>query len=661
MQIMEPLRLWWQKRTGEEETPFDGDAPAWVISMVVHVGLLVLLTAIGISITSDRTDLVLSTERIEEIEELQDLDEVFFSEQTTEQIGANSVSGEQAALAMAAVKSDISDVPTPELEAEIGNLVVESPATIAVGPNVSTNMMVRGSASGVGTTGAEGAVDRITHEILLSLEQRKTLVVWVFDKSGSLQRQRDAVVERFDRIYEELGVVEAAGNPAFAKHDDKPLLTSVMAFGKDVQTLTVEPTDDLEEIKAAVASIQNDESGLERVFSAVFEATKKTLTYRMTEENRRNVMIVVFTDEAGDDQEGVDTTVNLCRRYQVPVYVVGVPAPFGRKEVEIKYVDPNPEFDQTPQWIAVHQGPESLRPERVRLFFSGSTRRDQPIDSGFGPYALTRLCYETGGIYFAVHPNRSIGREVRRNETAELSAHLAHFFDPHVMRAYAPDYVTTKEYEQLLMSNKARVALVRAAELTWAAPMAAPQLNFPKQNEAALANLLTEAQQDAAKLEPRIDAIHQVLELGEPDRPKLSQRRWQAGYDLAIGRTLAVLVRTKGYNAMLAQAKQGMKFENDKHDTWVLEPSEKISVGSILEKQGRAATEYLERVVNEHAGTPWAMLAARELEQPLGWEWTETHTGVNDPPPGAGNGNANPQDDKRRMLVKPKPQRTPRL
>ncbi len=662
MNLMEPLRVWWQKQTGEEETPFDGDTPAWVISMVVHVALLVILAATGLALTGNDADLQLAIEKVEE-PELETLpEEFYFSEQTTEDMGANSVNAEQAAMAMAAIKSDVSDVPTPELQAEVGTLVVESPTTIAVGPNVSSEMMVRGAATGVGTTGAIGAIDRITHEILLSLEQRKTLVVWLFDKSGSLQRQREAVVDRFDQVYEELGVIRAAGDPAFAKHDDKPLLTTVMAFGQDIQTLTPEPTDNLDEIKSAVASIKNDASGIERVFSAVTEAAKKSLTYRMAEESkRRNVMIVILTDEAGDDQEGIDPTVGLCRRYQIPVYVVGVPAPFGRKEVEIKYVDPNPEFDQTAQWIPVHQGPESFLPERVKLFFSG-VERDEAIDSGFGPYALTRLCYETGGVYFAVHPNRNTGREVRRHETAELSAHFSYFFDPNVMRRYAPDYVSVAEYKQLINSNKARYALVEAAMKSAASPMDSPRLKFPKEGEAELANLLTEAQMDAAKLAPRIEAIYQTLALGERDRAKLTGLRWQAGYDLAMGRTLAVMVRTNAYNSLLAQAKQGMKFKNKKNDTWVLEPSDKVTISSVLEKQAKAAKTYLQRVVDEHPGTPWAMLAARELEQSLGWEWKEIHTGVQARKMGmGGDGNANPQDDKRKMLVKPKPKRTPKL
>jgi hypothetical protein len=410
-----------------------------------------------------------------------------------------------------------------------------------------------------------------------------------------------------------------------------------------------------------VAAIKNDETGVERVFAAVHAVADQYKAMRV-QSPRRNVMIVCFSDEAGDDPQLLDPAVEICRKFQMPVYVVGVPAPFGRENVEIKYVDPDPQYDQSDQWIAVHQGPETLMPERVKLHFSGNKGRDEAIDSGFGPYALTRLCYETGGIYFAVHPNRNSKRQVSRRETAELSAHLNYFFDPAIMRRYRPNYASADEYRRLVTENKSRAALVQASSLSFATPLESPTTRFPKQSEADLANRLTEAQKDAAKLEPKVARIYNMLAIGEKDREKLTGLRWQAGYDLAMGRTMAIMVRTMAYNAMLAEAKQGMKFKNEKNDTWVLKPADEVTVGSLLEKQGEKARMYLNRVVNDHPGTPWAMLAAKELEDPIGWKWDETYTGVNAPRQGnAGNGAPNPADDKRNMMTKPKPKRKPKL
>jgi hypothetical protein len=110
-----------------------------------------------------------------------------------------------------------------------------------------------------------------------------------------------------------------------------------------------------------------------------------------------------------------------------------------------------------------------------------------------------------------------------------------------------------------------------------------------------------------------------------------------------MGRVLALKVRTEGYNAILAKAKQGMRFQNPKNDTWELVRDDEISVGSVLEKQAAQAKVFLKRVVEEHPGTPWAMLAERELKEPLGWKWREKYTGVSEPPAVANNPPPRPQ------------------
>jgi len=113
---------------------------------------------------------------------------------------------------------------------------------------------------------------------------------------------------------------------------------------------------------------------------------------------------------------------------------------------------------------------------------------------------------------------------------------------------------------------------------------------------------------------------------------------------------------------MLAQAKAGMKFKDPKNDTWVLEESTDVSkAGSQAEKTSQQAMMLLNRVVEQHPGTPWAVLAAEELKRPLGYAWVERHTGVNEPKKGGGGGGggepgARP-DDKKRMLAAPKPKR----
>jgi hypothetical protein len=108
---------------------------------------------------------------------------------------------------------------------------------------------------------------------------------------------------------------------------------------------------------------------------------------------------------------------------------------------------------------------------------------------------------------------------------------------------------------------------------------------------------------------------------------------------------------------MLAAAKRGLKPKDPKNNTWVLVPSDEITTGSQYTKLAERAKMYLERVVNDHPNTPWALLASKEVEQPLGWKWTEEFTDLNPPRAMAPNNNnappPAPANDQKMMLKRP--------
>jgi hypothetical protein len=222
------------------------------------------------------------------------------------------------------------------------------------------------------------------------------------------------------------------------------------------------------------------------------------------------------------------------------------------------------------------------------------------------------------------------------------------------MRNYRPEYVPTEHYYEAVKSNRAYAALVEAARLSAITPMENVRTTFPRIDDSQFARDLSNAQRAAAKLEPKVAALVAILRQGEPDRGRLTKPRLQAGFDLAIGRALAVKVRTEGYNAILAEAKQGLKFKDEQSDTWVLRPADMITTGSALAKDAADARTYLERVVAEHDGTPWALEATEELRQPLGWKWTERFTDVAGRLAQMQNGNNRPRPEM------PEPPRKPR-
>jgi len=649
------VRLWWRDFFGDEEAPFDGDTPAWAASLAIHVVLLLGLALAGLGEPPKPVRNVTVIEAPIATEDEVDLvpQEMAVSEDPEDNAGAESEQSDAVAQSLAPALSEISVVPVevePDAVVDVQlDLVHELPSA----QQIDATVVVKG-AVGVGTTGAVGAVDLLTAEIAAALSQRPTVVCWVFDQSVSLSAQRRQIADRLDRVFDELGANRSSGR--------RPDLTNiVVAFGQNVSLVTPRPTDEVDDVVKAIESIPIDESGAEMTFTAIKRTAEAARIYR-TSNPKRNVMIVVFTDEVGNDQDKAEDTTKFCAMLGIPVYVVGVPAPFGLAEVRMKYVEFDPKYDQEEQWVVIEQGPETFYPEVVRV--RSGRFADEAIDSGFGPFSLSKLCADTGGIYFRVHANSGARGRVTDEMTAPLSSRLRYFFDPDVMRAYQPDYVSQAKLKEEIGRNRAKAALVEAARKTVVEPMESPQTVFPRKDEGALKGLLGEAQKVAARLQPKLDALYQLLESGRPDREKIREKRWQAGYDLALGRVLAVKVRTDAYNLMLAQASLGMNFKNPKSDTWKLEPSDQVKVGSATEKLAKQATELLTRVVNDHPGTPWALLAAEELRMPLGYEWTETFSDVNGEKPMAAGNNVNVPnaraDDKKKMLGPPKPKRDPK-
>lgn len=650
---------------------FDRRQQSFFISFFVHLGIVLSLSIVPIVVSSDTLAVLIQSSFPEPVEpELTLVEDITYSDTISDNVGSNSVAGTGMALSQASVVADVSEV----LSLPITEMVLESNRDVsmdikqAVGL-VQSNETVRGM-TGVGTLGTDGAVDRITYEILQHLEKRPTLVVWLFDASGSLTRRRQEIRDRFERIYKELGIVrqlQEKAKPSKAERDAEPLLTSIYSFGENVKSLTRQPTASLTEIAEAIDKIENDTSGFENVFQAIYLAADKHKAYRVAkreEEPARDVLFVVVTDERGNDAgAGLEKTIKLCKKYAMPVYVMGVPAPFGREKAYIKYVDPDPTFDQTPTWSEVDQGPETYFPERIQLGYEDNYQEEPIIDSGFGPYALSRLCVETAGIYFTVHPNRKLNRHVNRNEVEPFASHMAYFFDPDIMERYRPDYLPEVEYLKMAKANPFRQALLQASQFSRVGTLDRPRLSFVKTDEAAFVNALTEAQKEPARLENKLIRLCEILFEGSKFRDKETSARWIASFDLSFGTALAEKVRNQGYNQMLASAKRGLVFQDPKNNTWNIRPSAVISTNSKLEKEGEAAIAMLKRVVEEHAGTPWALLATRELNRPVGWSWEESYTNTAPPPRPNPNNQPPPPptDDQARMLQKPVLRPVPKL
>lgn len=241
--------------------------------------------------------------------------------------------------------------------------------------------------------GVEGAVDRIAVEILRRLEHGRTLVVWAFDASGSLQAERQRLSKHMEAIYTHINQLDETRLSA-----DSGLLTMIMSFGHDRQPMLAKPTTELSEIIEAINSVPLDETGVETTFSTVAEIAHRWGRFRDSQNRVYHTMVIVVTDEVGDDEERLEDAITLAQKAKMPVYVLGSQAVFGRVEGYMDYVDPKTKH--VFHGVPVRQGPESVMLEQIRLPFWYDGLQYDLIEAGFGPYGLSWLAGATGGIYF---------------------------------------------------------------------------------------------------------------------------------------------------------------------------------------------------------------------------------------------------------------------
>jgi hypothetical protein len=618
---------------GSRRVP-DVDMPSVGGSVVVHLALILLLAMISHAANSNDRAPELRTEIIDtKLTDFATLESTSTAE--LEDTGLTPVAGSFAPETSAFLSerydpNSRSSVPSPtapvsaprppELKAdvvEVAGLSLPKPTKLD-----STVSILGNGAEHV--ENVEGAVDRVAVEILRRLEQGPTLVVWAFDASGSLLAERQRLAGYIEKVYEH---IEQLDQDQLAQNEG--LLTLVVAFGKDRKLMTEHPTNDRAEIVHAIRNVPLDKTGIESSFRTVGEIAQKFGRYKREKQVYR-AMTVVVTDEIGDDPELLEPAILAANAVKMPVYVLGSAALYGRKEGYMDYTDP--ETKETYRGLPVDQGPETAELEGIRLPYWFDGDQYDMIDSGFGPWALSRLAGSTGGIYFIT---RLGGHRIK--------------FDPDGMREYKPDWVSKDQYMAMLQKNPLRRAVMRAGKVTQQNLPPMPQLTFPSLEDPNFKDVMTRGQAAVARIQYTVD---EALGLGagasgEPTivtvnqlREREPSRRWQAQYDLVRGRLLAMKVRCMEYNHACARMKKDPpKFTRPKSNAWRMAPDTEVHLKDKEIEMAKEARALLERVMTDHPGTPWALLAQRELKDPLGLKWVETY--VAPPPPRRDNDGGN--------------------
>jgi hypothetical protein len=534
----------------------------------------------------------------------------------------------------------------PKREAPLVKLDIVDPVAtrrpvfdIPEGRQVSQTLVVPGT-TGEGVVQLDAALDRITVEIARHLQEQRVLVVWLLDASGSLTAQRKAVSQRLRKVYGELQALEQSDQ--FGGRDE-PLLSGVVSFGAETQFLTKRPTPRFDDFAAAFDQVVTDPTGTERVFSAINLVLERWQHYR-SDQNRR-ILLITITDEAGDDHgRPLDLAISRCRRIGAVGYVIGPAAPFGRRQGFVPYVAPE---DGRTYSLPVDLGPESVVVETVDLPYWYDGPQYEHLSSGYGPYALSRFVHETGGVYFLT------------NMTTMAGLATVGRFDAQRMKQFEPDYSFGEPNEFLadVAKHPVRQAVFQAAQHSQTTSLrtaGTPQLEFAltPQN---FRNVLTEAQRSAAVTHYAVEAILSKMPAEAAKRfDREPSARWRLMFLLNYGRLLAQKVRSVEYNSACAQLKTSYTEQDiaTRVNRLSFRPDRELHYAMNLRRDAQTAQSALQRVIADAPGTPWSILAQRELKDGFGIRVVERYI---PPPPPPKPEPMPPQNQPKRPKFAPEP------
>ncbi|QDU64576.1 hypothetical protein Pan216_54660 [Planctomycetes bacterium Pan216] len=462
---------------------------------------------------------------------------------------------------------------------------------------------IKGETVSTGSTGDSGAVDRITLEILRQLDKDKSLVVWIMDSSGSLAERREKIASKLERIYRELDELGV--------NSENALLSSVMSVGQETRFLLREPTNDNEEIKRAIRSIVDDGTGQENMFRAIRDAAIKFRRYQTS--GGRSLVLILVTDEIGDDGFQADEAVALCRRNRVPIYVMGPMATFGLNVIHDTWTDPEHGFRF---WLPLRRGPFTRFDEVSRVAFNGHRYR-----SGFGPFALVQLARETGGIYFLYPDERVPGPR----------------YALEILNRYRPNYGDLGDYYKETGASSFRRRLVEV--VTQGNKLWRHAWPYPWIHESVWNKEIDQRQKECLSFLSFASKAIPLLEQVADQYDEETIPRWQANFDLTMARILKAKVQCEEYGLALEEFRKKPRVLKDpkKNNGWRIKWGDEVRVfgdkkdskqdknAAIRKAEIEKSRFFYDRIIKRHPGTPWAEAAKREMNWKVGIQLEEGH------------------------------------
>ncbi len=201
-----------------------------------------------------------------------------------------------------------------------------------------------------------------------------------------------------------------------------------------------------------------------------------------------------------------------------------------------------------------------------------------------------------------------------------------------------------KDYAAAGEDSDLRKALRNARAVLWAVSTAAPPADLAGEaqkvkqevkfdlsilkdgyrylpNEAQLKNQVFQDEKDLARILKKLEETLDELKAMAEERDK-EPKRWQANYDFVRARVEAELAYLVEYQSLLGQMRKEFPPRDPKvHGGWKLAATPNLSGDSAGRKLAASSRKALDKIIKEHPGTPWEVLAKREKLTSLGLEW----------------------------------------
>jgi hypothetical protein len=431
------------------------------------------------------------------------------------------------------------------------------------------------------------ALDQLAREILRHLKDHKLTVVWLFDESVSQQDDQKAILQKFDRVSSELKV-----NVDHSKKAAGALNHAVVGFGENIDYVVDKPREDIDQIAQAIKRLRIDSTGIENTMHAIVNVVDH---YSSLIRKDRQVVIVLVTDESGDDGADVEEARLALKKHKIPLYVLGRQSLFGYPFAHHRYVDP---VTKDVYYPLIRRGPETADVELYQ--WDGLHERWDERPSGFAPYELARLTKDSGGIYFIL-PSEEFMRLKQREDAYSITQ----------LKEYLPEYDNRMIYAEKRNSSQLRQTM---HAIVLEGRNFIQRRDFPTD----IQELTKAAFEEGSKATVKLNALIQIqatLESLAKAREREPEKRWQAHYDLMLAQTVAFQVKAYEYRALMASIVNAPPIPKgqpigDSIITWRVDHSTRpLAPKSETAKKYAEAERLLKTVIARHPKTPWGDLA----------------------------------------------------